>query len=82
MSKRAFVKALQRLVPAVQVEDLVPSPAGVRAQAVSREGSLLDDFVWSETERVVNVLNAPSPAATASLAIGDAIVARLLTHPV
>ncbi|MFW2380631.1 MAG: L-2-hydroxyglutarate oxidase [Acidimicrobiales bacterium] len=80
LSKRAFVKALQRLVPAVQVEDLVPSPAGVRAQAVSREGSLLDDFVWSETDRVVNVLNAPSPAATASLAIGDAIVERLLTH--
>ncbi len=79
-SKRAFVKALQQLVPAVQVEDLVPSPAGVRAQAVSREGSLLDDFVWSETDRVVNVLNAPSPAATASLAIGDAIVERLLTH--
>lgn len=80
LSKRAFVKALQRLVPAVQVEDLVPSPAGVRAQAVSREGSLLDDFVWKETDRVVNVLNAPSPAATASLAIGDAIVERLLTH--
>jgi L-2-hydroxyglutarate oxidase len=79
-SKRAFVKALQRLVPAIQVEDLVPSPAGVRAQAVSREGSLLDDFVWSETDRVVNVLNAPSPAATAALAIGDEIVDRLLTH--
>ncbi len=80
LSKRAFVKALQRLVPAVQLEDLVASPAGVRAQAVSREGSLLDDFVWSETDRVVNVLNAPSPAATASLAIGDTIVERLLTH--
>ncbi|MBT8241228.1 MAG: L-2-hydroxyglutarate oxidase [Acidimicrobiia bacterium] len=80
LSKRGFVKALQRLVPAVQVEDLVPSPAGVRAQAVSREGSLLDDFVWSETDRVVNVLNAPSPAATAALSIGDAIVDRLLTH--
>ncbi len=80
LSKRAFVKALQGLVPEVQVEDLVPSPAGVRAQAVSREGSLLDDFVWKETDRVVNVLNAPSPAATASLAIGDAIVERLLTH--
>jgi len=80
LSKKAFVKALQELVPAVQVEDLVASPAGVRAQAVSREGSLLDDFVWSETDRVVNVLNAPSPAATASLAIGDTIVERLLTH--
>ena len=80
LSKRAFVKALQRLVPAVQVEDLVPSPAGVRAQAVSREGSLLDDFVWSESDRIVNVLNAPSPAATASLAIGNEIVDRLEAH--
>ena len=80
LSKKAFVKALQRLVPAVQVEDLVASPAGVRAQAVSREGSLLDDFVWSETDRVLNVLNAPSPAATASLAIGDTIVERLARH--
>lgn len=80
VSKRAFVRALQRLVPDVGVDDLVPSPAGVRAQAVGRDGALLDDFVWSETRRVVNVLNAPSPAATASLAIGDAIVERLLTH--
>lgn len=82
LSKKAFVKALQRLVPEVQVEDLVPSPAGVRAQAVSREGKLLDDFVWSETNRVVNVLNAPSPAATASLAIGAQIVDRVLAHQV
>lgn len=80
LSKKAFVKALQVLVPEVQVEDLVPSPAGVRAQAVSREGKLLDDFVWSETDRVVNVLNAPSPAATASLAIGSQIVDRLSAH--
>ncbi len=80
LSKKAFVKALQVLVPEVQVEDLVPSPAGVRAQAVSREGKLLDDFVWSETDRVLNVLNAPSPAATASLAIGTQIVDRLLAH--
>lgn len=80
LSKKAFVKALQVLVPEVQVEDLVPSPAGVRAQAVSREGKLLDDFVWSETNRVVNVLNAPSPAATASLAIGSQIVDRVAAH--
>ena len=82
LSKKAFVTALQRLVPEVQIEDLVASPAGVRAQAVSRQGALLDDFVWAETKRVVNVLNAPSPAATASLAIGDQIVTRLATHPV
>jgi len=82
LSKKAFVAALQRLVPEIQVEDLVPSPAGVRAQAVSRQGTLLDDFVWSETRRVVNVLNAPSPAATASLAIGTQIVERLKDHDV
>ncbi len=80
LSKAAFVKALQRLVPELTADDLVPSPAGVRAQAVSTEGKLLDDFVWSETARVVNVLNAPSPAATASLAIGSQIVERLATH--
>lgn len=80
LSKQAFVKALQRLVPEITADDLVPSPAGVRAQAVNRQGSLLDDFVWAETNRVVNVLNAPSPAATASLAIGEQIVDRALTH--
>lgn len=80
LSKKAFVKALQRLVPEVQVEDLVASPAGVRAQAVSPQGSLLDDFVWADTNRVINVLNAPSPAATASLSIGSQIVDRLATH--
>ncbi|MEM7339524.1 MAG: L-2-hydroxyglutarate oxidase [Actinomycetota bacterium] len=80
LSKGAFVRALQRLVPELTADDLEPSPAGVRAQAVSREGSLLDDFVWSETNRVVSVLNAPSPAATASLAIGAEIRDRALTH--
>ena len=79
-SKKAFVKALQRLVPDITVDDLVPSPAGVRAQAVNRQGALLDDFVWAETNRVVNVLNAPSQAATASLAIGEQIVERVLQH--
>ncbi len=76
-SKRRFVAALQRLVPAIDVDDLVPSPAGVRAQALSRSGALLDDFVWNVSGRVVNVVNAPSPAATASLAIADEIVDRL-----
>ncbi|MEZ5227624.1 MAG: L-2-hydroxyglutarate oxidase [Acidimicrobiales bacterium] len=80
LSKQAFVKALQRLVPEITADDLVPSPAGVRAQAVNRQGALLDDFVWAETNRVVNVLNAPSPAATASLAIGEQIVDRVLAH--
>ncbi len=80
LSKQAFVRALQELVPALTKDDLEPSPAGVRAQAVSRQGQLLDDFVWSETDRVVSVLNAPSPAATASLAIGQRISDQALAH--
>ncbi|MEM9613538.1 MAG: L-2-hydroxyglutarate oxidase [Actinomycetota bacterium] len=80
LSKAAFVRALQRLVPELTAEDLEPSPAGVRAQAVSTDGDLLDDFVWSETDRVVSVLNAPSPAATASLAIGEQVAERAVAH--
>lgn len=76
-SKRAFVHALQRLVPAIQAEDLMAVPAGIRAQAVLRDGSLVDDFLILEADRVVNVVNAPSPAATASLNVGTLIVDRL-----
>ena len=76
-SKGAFVKALQRLVPEIQGHDLTPAPAGVRAMALARDGSLLDDFVIQQAPRVINVLNAPSPAATASLNIGRLIVDRL-----
>ncbi len=77
ISKRAFVKSLMRLVPEIRAEHLHAAPAGVRAQALSRDGSLVDDFAIQESERVVNVLNAPSPAATASLNIGRLIVERL-----
>jgi L-2-hydroxyglutarate oxidase len=77
ISKTAFVKKLQRLVPEIRAEHLHTSPAGVRAQALARDGSLVDDFAILENERVVNVLNAPSPAATASLNIGRLIVDRL-----
>src|SRR5213083_2905387 len=70
LSKRAFVKALQRLVPALRPEDIRPGGAGVRAQAVTAEGTLVDDFRIVQTADAVHVLNAPSPAATASLAIG------------
>lgn len=77
MNKQAFVRALQRLVPEIESDDLSPAPAGIRAQAVLPDGMLVDDFLFQETERVVNVCNAPSPAATASLNIGTMIVDRL-----
>jgi (S)-2-hydroxyglutarate dehydrogenase len=69
-SKAAFVRSLQKLVPAIQTGDIQRGGAGVRAQAVSPNGSLVDDFRISVTEGAVHVVNAPSPAATASLAIG------------
>jgi L-2-hydroxyglutarate oxidase len=77
INKQAFVRALQRLVPEIQADDLTPAPAGIRAQAVLPDGELVDDFLFQETQRVVNVCNAPSPAATASLNIGAMIVDRL-----
>jgi L-2-hydroxyglutarate oxidase len=73
LSKPAFVRALQKLVPEIRKGDLVPGGAGVRAQAVSASGALIDDFVIQESRNVIHVLNAPSPGATASLAIGKAI---------
>ena len=76
-NKSAFVAALQRLVPEVRDEHLVPAPAGVRAQALTRDGNLVDDFLILENDLVVNVCNAPSPAATASLNIGKLIVDKL-----
>lgn len=75
-SKPAFVRALQRLLPALGAGDLVRGGAGVRAQAVDRQGGLVDDFRIHETERMLHVLNAPSPAATAGLAIGRALADR------
>jgi L-2-hydroxyglutarate oxidase len=78
ISKAAFVRALQRLVPDVRSDHLVGAPAGVRAQACHRDGSLLDDFALRGSGRVVHVCNAPSPAATASLAIGRYVVDSVL----
>ena len=75
LSKRAFTRALQRLVPAIAIDDLQPGGSGVRAQAVAKDGALLDDFVIRQTGNAIHVLNAPSPGATASLAIGENIVA-------
>ncbi|MCH8961440.1 MAG: L-2-hydroxyglutarate oxidase, partial [Bacteroidetes bacterium] len=80
LSKKYYFKSLQRLIPAIRLDDLEPSPAGVRAQALTPEGELFHDFLLTETERVVNVINAASPAATASLNVGRHIVARLATR--
>jgi L-2-hydroxyglutarate oxidase LhgO len=76
-SKAAFVKALQRLIPEIRSDQLVPARAGVRAMAIAPDGSMVDDFVIQASGRVVNVLNAPSPAATSSLNIGKLVVEKL-----
>jgi len=73
LSKNAFVKALRRLIPDIRENDVKRSGAGVRAQALERNGKLVDDFRIIEDERMVHVLNAPSPAATSSLSIGEKI---------
>nr|WP_206439095.1 L-2-hydroxyglutarate oxidase [Streptomyces scabichelini] len=78
VSKAAFTEAVRRLLPAVTPDDLVPAAAGVRAQAVLRDGTLVDDFLLREGARTVHVLNAPSPAATASLPIGREVGRRVL----
>lgn len=72
-SKAAFTKALQKLIPEIQESDLVDGGAGVRAQACDRDGGLVDDFLILEEKNVINVCNAPSPAATSSLAIGETV---------
>jgi L-2-hydroxyglutarate oxidase len=72
-SRHEFCRSLQRLVPAVQPDDIVPGTAGVRAQALRPDGRLVDDFEFVRGERILHVVNAPSPAATASLAIGERI---------
>lgn len=73
-SKRAFVKALQRLVPEIQMSDLVQGGSGVRAQAMAADGSMVDDFHFTVDRNMLHVLNVPSPAATASIPVGKAIV--------
>ena len=81
ISKAAFVRALQRLMPEIESKHLVPAPSGVRAQAVLPSGSMVDDFLITESDNAIHVNNAPSPAATAALSIGrivsDRIVKRL-----
>lgn len=77
-SKAAFVRSLQRLIPEVQAEDLVPTHAGVRAQALKNDGKLVDDFSIVSKQNSIHVCNAPSPAATSSLEIGKAIVKQIV----
>jgi L-2-hydroxyglutarate oxidase len=77
LSKRRFTASVRRLVPAIAKDDLVPAPSGVRAQAIGVDGELIDDFAIRRVGRAVHVLNAPSPAATASLEIGRTIAEQL-----
>ena len=71
ISKRSYLTQIQAYVPSIELADLEPAPAGVRAQALDRAGRLIDDFVLQDEGRVFLVRNAPSPAATSSLAIAD-----------
>jgi L-2-hydroxyglutarate oxidase len=79
-SREIFCQSLQRLVPEIRLDDLLPGGAGVRAQAMSPDGSLLDDFSFVEGPREIHVINAPSPGATASLAIGEEIAGMLIAR--
>ncbi|MCB0666816.1 MAG: L-2-hydroxyglutarate oxidase [Saprospiraceae bacterium] len=78
-SKRLFVEAMQKLIPEITMEDVEGGRSGVRAMACDKNGNLIDDFLILNTARVVNVISAPSPAATASLAIGQEIMNRAIT---
>ena len=77
-NKNALVRSLQRLVPEVQKQDIIRGGSGVRAQACDKKGGLIDDFLIIEDKYQFNVLNAPSPAATASLSIGATLAERIL----
>jgi L-2-hydroxyglutarate oxidase len=77
LSKRAFVSSMQELIPEILDEDVVPTHAGVRAQALMPDGNLVDDFLFVNGRNAIHVCNAPSPAATASLEIGKAVAERV-----
>ncbi len=79
-NKRAFVHALQRLIPDIRLEHLEEAPAGIRAQALAPDGALLDDFAFHESPRIVNVINAPSPAATSAFSVAETIIDKLADH--
>ncbi|MGA7723590.1 MAG: L-2-hydroxyglutarate oxidase [Ignavibacteriaceae bacterium] len=77
-NKQAFVKALQKLVPSIGSNDIYPEGSGVRAQALERDGKLVDDFRIVEADKMIHILNAPSPAATASLSIGKTLAQKII----
>jgi L-2-hydroxyglutarate oxidase LhgO len=77
LRKSSFLKSLQRYIPELEEDDLLPGPSGVRAQALTEAGEMVDDFVIDEQPGILHVRNAPSPAATSSLQIGRYIVDRL-----
>jgi L-2-hydroxyglutarate oxidase len=79
LSRRRFAKSLRAFIPEITADDLLRAPAGVRAQAVLRDGSLVDDFLIERSGRLVNVLNAPSPAATSAFEIAAHVVG-LIEH--
>jgi L-2-hydroxyglutarate oxidase LhgO len=82
VSKRRFLASLQKFVPELTLDDLLPGPSGVRAQALSATGDMVDDFVIDQEQGIFHVRNAPSPAATSSLQIGRYVVDRLAeTNP-
>ena len=76
--KRGYLRQVQKYCPSVRLEDLRPHPAGIRAQAVRRDGTLVDDFLFAETPRSLHVCNAPSPAATSAIPIGEVICSKVL----
>lgn len=77
-NKNAFTRSLQKLMPEIKSSDLVPGGAGVRAQACDRKGNLIDDFLILEDKHIINIINAPSPAATAALSIGETIAQKII----
>ena len=78
LNKKVFVKEIQKLINGISSDDIIQIPSGVRAQAVDQDGNLLDDFLFEEGSSSLHVLNSPSPAATASLAIGESIASKIL----
>ena len=79
-TKNEFVKSLQRLIPEITSDDITEGGSGVRAQACDKNGKLLDDFLNIENEKVINICNAPSPAATSSLSIGETIAGKVFKN--